>query len=115
MASLLLLLAGLHAHGLRNHQPARDEGCNIRANMMQPAPNEQQNPAQAAANALYLHTQRWWTTLATHTMRRERTYQVHDIAEALHAVLAVGSAIGQCEERVPRLSARVMFFFFFDV
>ena len=36
MASLLLLLAGLHAHGLRNHQPARDEGCNIRANMMQP-------------------------------------------------------------------------------
>ena len=33
MASLLLLLAGLHAHGLRNHQPARDEGCNIRANI----------------------------------------------------------------------------------
>ena len=55
MASLLLLLAGLHAHDLRNHPPARDAGYNIRTSLIQPALNTQQEPVQAAANTLYLH------------------------------------------------------------
>ena len=74
MASLLLLLAGLHAHDLRNHPPARDAGYNIRTSLIQPALNTQQEPVQAAADTLYLHVQRLWTTLATHTMRHGRTY-----------------------------------------
>ena len=75
MTSLLVLLAGLQAHDLRNCRPARDASKTTRTTTI---PHqtfiEQQNAIQAAASTHYSHARRWWAALTAHATQRTRTH-----------------------------------------